>query len=114
MKDKTLPPLNFLLVMRRLKPPRIAMPLKSSSGEPARLQRLKSSGRLPDHHHADSDDDQWPYRIEVDVRDTEIFKNQQNSRGQQNAAEQSSPPVAAAIKDHCATGGDHNHRPEIT
>ena len=33
------------------------------------------AGGLPDHQDADSDDDQWPDGIEVDVRDTEIFKN---------------------------------------
>jgi hypothetical protein len=69
---------------------------------------------LPDHHYTDSDDDQWPDGVEVDVRDAEIFKNKQNSRSQQNAAEEASPPVAAAINDHCATGGDHDYRPEIT
>ncbi len=71
------------------------------------------AGGLPDHQDTDSDDDQGPDGIEVDMCDTEIFKNKQNSRGQQDDAPKASSPVAAAINQHGATGGDHDHRPEI-
>jgi hypothetical protein len=63
------------------------------------------SGGLPDHQDADSDDHQWPDGIEVDVCDTEIFKNKQNSD-----TSRCHPQVRPAARQSISmgAGGDHD------
>src|SRR5271170_5898313 len=58
------------------------------------------AGSLPDH-------------VKADVRDAEIFQNQQPADRQQADSPYAAPAAAAAINQHRSPGGNQHHRPEI-
>src|SRR5271156_2161476 len=71
------------------------------------------AGGLPDHQHANADDDQRPDGIEMDVCDAKIFEQQDHADREQGDAPDAATTAAAAINQHGGPGADEDHRPEI-